>query len=370
MSIKELVKISRFYGKDPSFLLAGGGNTSFKDKRYLYVKASGFKLASIGKDGFVKLERNALNRIWEKEYPADVDLREKQALQDLMDSRARGETKRPSVESLLHAVLPQKYVIHTHPTIVNGLTCSKNGRYIAEKLFHTQCMWVPSVNPGYILAKLIKTRLSEYKKKYESLPDIILLENHGMFVGAETIREIKNIHDFIIGTLKKQIVREPDFSLTWINKTEMEKVYSHLKNYSAFKDAYITFEYNTEISAAVKDSASFQKVHSSYTPDHTLYAGPEMLFVEDLDGIGQDIDQYKERNGCYPKVIAVKTIGVFALGDRENSSRVTMLFFLNALKIAVYTESFGGYKFMDKEQIDFIKNWEVEKFRSKVSLDK
>jgi rhamnose utilization protein RhaD (predicted bifunctional aldolase and dehydrogenase) len=370
MSIKELVKISCFYGKDPSFLLAGGGNTSFKDKRYIFVKASGFKLASIGKDGFVKLERNALNRIWEKEYPADVDLREKQALQDLMDSRASGETKRPSVESLLHAVLPQKYVIHTHPTIVNGLTCSKNGRQMAEKLFNTRCMWISSVNPGYVLAKLIKTQLAEHEKKYNLLPDIILLENHGMFVGAETTREIKTIHNFVIGTLKKEIVREPDFSLTWINKEVMEKVCRRIKNYSAFKDAYITFEYNTEISAAVKDSASFQKVHSSYTPDHTLYAGPEMLFVEDLDGIGQDIDQYKERNGCYPKVIAVKMTGVFTQGDEENSSHIAMLLFLDALKIAVYTESFGGYKFMDKEQIDFIKNWEVEKFRSKVSLDK
>ncbi|GAH13640.1 unnamed protein product, partial [marine sediment metagenome] len=79
MSIKELIKISRFYGKDPSFLLAGGGNTSFKDKSYIYVKASGFKLASIEEDGFVKLDRNALNQIWKKKYPVDVDLREKQA---------------------------------------------------------------------------------------------------------------------------------------------------------------------------------------------------------------------------------------------------------------------------------------------------
>ena len=79
-----------------------------------------------------------------------------------------------------------------------------------------------------------------------------------------------------------------------------------------------------------------------------------MLFVEDLDGIGQDIDQYKERNGCYPKVIAIKMTGVFTLGDKEDSSRITMLLFLDALKIAVYTESFGGYRFMDKEKIDFI----------------
>ncbi len=370
MSIKELIKISRFYGKDPSFLLAGGGNTSFKDESYIYVKASGFKLASIEEDGFVKLDRNVLNRIWKKEYPANVDLREKQALKDLMDSRAKGETKRPSVESLLHAVLPQKYIVHTHPAIVNGLTCSKNGRYIAEQLFHTRCMWVPSVNPGYILAKLIKDHLVELEKKYKSLLDIILLENHGMFVGAETTREIKAIHNFVMDTLKKQIVREPDFSSTRVNKAEMEKVCSHLKNYSVFKDVYITFENNSEISAAVKDSASFQKVHSSYIPDHLVYAGPEMLFIEDLNSIEQDIDQYRQRNECYPKVIAVKTIGVFALGDKEESSHIAMLFFLDALKIAVYTESFGGHKFMDKEQIDFIKNWEVEKFRSKVSLGK
>lgn len=88
-----MIEISRFYGKEPGFLLAGGGNTSFKDDSYLYVKASGFKLASIGEDGFVKLDRNALNRIWEKEYPANVDLREKQALKDLMDSRASGRNQ-------------------------------------------------------------------------------------------------------------------------------------------------------------------------------------------------------------------------------------------------------------------------------------
>ncbi|MBA7509804.1 hypothetical protein ES705_01773 [subsurface metagenome] len=367
MSIKELVEISRFYGKDSGFLLAGGGNTSFKDESYIYVKASGFKLASIEEDGFVKLDRNALNQIWKKKYPVDVGLREKQALQDLMNSRASGETKRPSVESLLHAILPQKYVVHTHPAMVNGLTCSKNGRYIAEQLFHTRCIWVPSVNPGYILAKVIKTQLVEHKKKYRLLPDIILLENHGMFVGAETIREIKNIHDFIIGTLKKQIVYEPDFSSVQVSKVEIEKIYNRIKNYPVFKDVYITFENNIEISAAVKDSASFQKVRYPYIPDHLVYAGPEMLFIEDLNNIEQDIDQYRERNECYPKVIAVKMTGVFTLGDKEESSHITMLLFLDALKIAVYTESFGGYKFMDKEQIDFIKNWETEEFRSKVT---
>lgn len=370
MSIKELVEISRFYGKDPNFLLAGGGNTSFKDESYLYVKASGFKLASIGEDGFVKLDRNALDRIWEKEYPTDVDLREKHALKDLMDSRVKGETKRPSVESLLHAVLPQKYIVHTHPTMVNGLTCSKNGRRVAEQLFGIRCMWVTSVNPGYTLAKLIKTQMEEHKKKYKTLPDIIFLENHGMFIGAETTKEVKAIHNFVMGSLKKQIIREPDFSPVRIDSTKREEAYSCLKNYPAFKDSYMTFKNNREISAVVKDAASFEKVRSSYTPDHIVYAGPEMLFIEDLDKIERVIDEYRKRNECYPKVTAFKMTGVFAIGHDENASCVTMLLFLDALKIAVYTESFGGYSFMNKEQIDFIKNWEVEKFRSKISLRK
>jgi rhamnose utilization protein RhaD (predicted bifunctional aldolase and dehydrogenase) len=364
MCIKELVKISRFYGKNPSFLLASGGNTSLKDDGYLYVKASGFKLSSIGEDGFIKLDRNTLNTIWEKEYPADVDLREKQALRDLMGSRVKGETKRPSVETLLHAVLPQKYVVHTHPAMVNGLTCSKGGRRMAEQLFNSRCMWINSINPGYILAKLIKTRLAEREKKCKTLPDIIFLENHGMFIGAETVEDIGTVHNFVIVTLKKYIIRAPDFSSIRINNIKREKAYRCLKNYPAFKDLYITFENNREISSAVKDGASFEKVHSSYTPEHIVYAGPEMLFVKDLSDIEQDIDKYKKRNDCYPKVIAVKMTGVFAIGDGKNTSHMTMLFFLDALKIAVYTESFGGYKFMDIEQIDFIKNWEVEKFRS------
>lgn len=61
---------------------------------------------------------------------------------------------------------------------------------------------------------------------------------------------------------------------------------------------------------------------------------------------------------------------MFALGDKEDSSRPAMLLFFDALKIAVYTENFGSHRFMDKEQVGFIKKWEVEKFGSKVILDK
>ncbi len=369
MSIKELVEISRFYGKDPNFLMAGGGNTSFKDEKYIFIKASGFELASIKEDGFVKLNRNTLESILEKEYPTDINLREKIFLQELIASCANGETKRPSIESLLHAILPQKYIVHTHPALVNGLTCSKNGFYIAKKLFDYRYVWIPYVTPGYTLAKSVKNRLSVYQKKYNLLPSIIFLENHGLIVGAENLVEIKSIHNFIMKTLKKQINRKPDFSPVKIDEEKIKKVYNYIKNYPAFKEMYIIFKNNAEISKVIRDSDSFKKVHSAYTPDHIVYAGPEMLFIENLENIEDNIDKYNRRNGCYPRVIAVKMLGVFTTGIKEIASHIAMISFLDALKIATYTESFGGYKFMDKNQIDFINSWQVEEFRSNIIMN-
>jgi len=370
MDLDDLVEISRFYGKDPDFVLGGGGNTSYKEGRYIYVKASGYNLASIDKDGFAKLKRDVLEKIWEKKYPSDKELREKQALEDLMASRDEGEEKRPSVESLLHSLLPQKYIVHTHPALINGLTCSKDGRRIADKLFGNRCMWVGYVDPGYVLAKEIKRRLEEHEKRYNLSPDIIFLENHGIFTGAESIEEIKNIYRYVADVLNNNIDRKPDFSSVDTDKEEKEKVIELLKKYPGFKDFYITFENNMEISTVIRDRDSFEKVHYAFSPDHVLFSGPEMLFVEDPENLKMDIDKYRERNNCYPRIIAVKKTGIFAVGEKEDISKKAMEFFLNSLKIAVYAESFGGYKFMDKEQVDFIMNWEVEKYRSKVSFDK
>jgi rhamnose utilization protein RhaD (predicted bifunctional aldolase and dehydrogenase) len=367
MSIEKLVRISHFYGRNPEFLMAGGGNTSFKDNEYVYVKASGIELASVKKDDFVKLKRDALEKIWEEEYPVDVELREKKALSDLMNSRAEGESRRPSVESLLHAVLPQKYIIHTHPTVVNGLTCSKMGRNMAKKLFNEKCMWIPSVNPGYTLAKTVRAELMSYKKRYKSVAGIVFLGNHGMFVGAETLEEVKDIHNLIMNTLKKHIVREPDFSPVRVDKKKIEKIGNFMKDSPGFSDTYVTFKNNVEISKAVKDEVSFRRVHSAYTPDHIVYAGPEMLFIENPDDFGRSVRQYRNKNKCDPKIIALRNVGVFAMGNSEKTSNVAMSFFLDALKISIYAESFGGHKFMDKEQIDFIKNWEVEKFRAGIA---
>ncbi|NLK06986.1 MAG: class II aldolase, partial [Spirochaetales bacterium] len=127
MSFQQLVEHSRRYGSDPAFVLLGGGNTSFKEDRTLYVKASGHALGTIKEDGFVRMDLDLLEQIWHKQYSQDDDQREDEVLKDMMYCRLEGETARPSVEALLHALLPFPYVVHLHPALVNGLTCAQDG---------------------------------------------------------------------------------------------------------------------------------------------------------------------------------------------------------------------------------------------------
>ena len=122
-----LAKMSNKYGADANYVLAGGGNTSFKNADNLWIKGSGTALATIKPDDFVKMDRALLALMWDKNYPADEDEREAADLADMMDARVKGENRRPSVETLLHDLFPQQYILHVHPASVNGLTCSVEG---------------------------------------------------------------------------------------------------------------------------------------------------------------------------------------------------------------------------------------------------
>ena len=95
-SIQKLIDISRKYGADSRFVIAGGGNTSYKTADRLWVKASGHALATIGEDGFAVLDRSRLNPMGEKEYSADVAEREAQVKEDLV-AACITKDRRPSV---------------------------------------------------------------------------------------------------------------------------------------------------------------------------------------------------------------------------------------------------------------------------------
>ena len=134
MSLQIIKELSNRYGADPAYVLAGGGNTSFKDEKYLYVKPSGVSLAAITEADFVKMDREIIRSCFALPEFADTNERDAK-VKSLMAYAIVGDGRRPSVEAPMHEILPFTYVVHTHPALVNGMTCGNEGKLIAEKLF-------------------------------------------------------------------------------------------------------------------------------------------------------------------------------------------------------------------------------------------
>jgi len=374
MSLEALIEISRYYGKNPEYVLAGGGNTSWKDEETLYIKASGTSLAEAVPDSFVKMDRKALARIWEKQYPESSDERESAVLTDLMAARKPGEEKkRPSVETLLHDILPFAFVVHLHPALVNGLTCSQQGEKTAEEIFGKEAIWIAPVNPGYVLSKIVKTAIDDYKSRNGKAAAVIFLQNHGVFVGGNSAESVKKIYDEIMSKIGARIKRRPDFSdekiLSVNTNTQIDPQISDILKTLADITGSAVFMRGGEVAALVKDRMSFAPVSSAFTPDHIVYAGSEPLFIEanTSGGIQDAWKKHIEKTGRAPKIVAVQGLGVFGVGGTDKAALLALELFRDSVKVAVYSQSFGGPLFMTKDKIDFINNWEVERYRANVS---
>jgi rhamnose utilization protein RhaD (predicted bifunctional aldolase and dehydrogenase) len=201
--INELISISRFYGTSREYVIAGGGNTSFKDERTIWIKASGHSLAELDENGIVALSREKLHVISGKIYSDDPVKREEQVKNDLFNSIIDQEKNiRPSVETSLHELIQYKFVVHLHPTLINGVLCSRNAKTLVVKLLGEKVLFVPYTDPGYTLFKKLESEINSYRSKYASDPQIILLENHGSFVSADSTDEIRKIYEDIISAFK------------------------------------------------------------------------------------------------------------------------------------------------------------------------
>jgi rhamnose utilization protein RhaD (predicted bifunctional aldolase and dehydrogenase) len=378
-------------------VLAGGGNTSFKDDRFLCVKASGFSLASISEDGFVRMRRDILGRIWEEDYPSERDAREKKALADLNEARHPEDAgKRPSVETLMHDLMPGAFVVHTHPALANGLGCGKRGREAADKLFGEGLLWIPAVDPGYVLARVIRGELSNFRDIRGTDPQLLLLENHGLVVFGDGAEEIHTKHDQIRRKLREAVDRDADFTALRVDARLSDLVRSSVRTAAETAGAAVELpEGGAETLVAAdpfrspetllrfRSREDFAPVSAPFTPDHIVYCGHAFLHVTgdwaldelapaDMEQISAAVKEaaaaFIRDEGIIPRVVALKGGALCSLGTNEKAAKTAKELFLDSLRIAAYAESFGGSSFLPDDQVSFIRSWEVEKYRSKVSL--
>lgn len=371
-SMYELISLSRKYGADPDYVLAGGGNTSWKSEELMVVKASGTELGSINKDGFVTLSMDKLRVIRAKKYPEDREEREECALEDLMDSRLPGQKGRPSVESLLHAIIPEKYIVHTHPAIVNGLTCSKDGLSMAEKLFPDNCIWIPLVDPGYILAKTIDDELSVWMKDHDGkLPDYIFLANHGVFLWGNGSEEVDRKYNNLFSTLKTVCAYNDAVGID-TQKSVSESFLQKLAKLVGSKGEAL-FTTGKEIRTVLASGKTIVNLQQSLSPDHIVYMGHTSLVCDDLPedqliaSIEKDYTNFIKKWGKDPKSIFILGKGFISIGSSKKGSETARLLMLDAIRVIRISASFGGPKFMSEEKVQFINTWEVEKYRAKLS---
>ncbi len=376
--LTSIIGLSRYYGRDPNWVIAGGGNSSWKDKTSLWVKASGTSLAAASAETFVEIDRAQLASLWDKDYPTDPELRERQALDDLMATRYAGQSLRPSVETGMHDVLPQAFVFHSHPTLVNAVTCSVEGeerarQLFVDELFGPEIVWIPSINPGYVLSKRILDEVASYRDTYKTNPRMILLQNHGLTVAAESPEEIHRMHSRCTELLLREVRTIPDVGAVDADLHVAAGVIraigdARVAEGATDKETVVLFEANAEALSRGRSRASMEPLSTPFSPDHIVYAGHTPLYVEEPSDVEERYTSFVRSEGTHPKIVVVRNLGFFAVGANRKSAEAARMLFRDALQIARYAENFGGSRGMERGEIDFIRNWEVERFRAQVSL--
>ena len=368
--IEDLIAISREFGQDSRFVIAGGGNTSYKDENRLWVKASGHALATITEDGFAVLDRTLLNEMGEKAYNEDTAIREEQVKNDLAVACVTKD-RRPSVETSLHNCMGFAFVVHLHPTLVNGLMCSANAEAACGEIF-PEALYIEYTDPGYTLFKKVYDRINAYKAANGKEPQVIFLQNHGIFVGGDTTAEIEGIYSEILGKLEAKVAALPEGG-SEVSPTVTDVIPAIRQMLSRSGRGLKTLKVTKNALVDYFLDGSREKIAAPFTPDIIVYCKSAYIFIdaesdeEILKQAEEKIEAFAAEKGYTPKVLLINGIGLVAVGDNFKNAQIITDVFTDAMKVAFYAQSFGGEHPMEKAWIDFIDNWEVENYRRKVA---
>lgn len=359
--LQELAEISRRYGADRSFVLAGGGNTSFKTADRLWVKASGHTLATIQPDGFVELDRQKLEAMLNASWPIDPHQREAAFIEALMNARTQPHlSQRPSVEALLHHLIPSQFVVHTHPEIVNAFTCCAQGESLIAELFGDEFLWQPYVDPGLVLAGELRRALFQRGQNRA-----IFLANHGLIVAADHPDEIERVSKRIIHLLRERLgTTASSFDATF--STSAGKLDACVKMMNDPLQPII--DSSEPIRTLVGISAGKQLAMSGpLTPDQIVYCRSVPLWIESPDEFQNARQQYVAAHGFKPWVVLIAGAGMIAVRETMALAKLTRDLYVDAAAIYVNALRLGGVRTLNPRDRKFIEDWEVESYRRKVA---
>lgn len=346
-----LVALCRRYGTS-NYVNGGGGNISWKNHDMLWIKASGTYLAEADETTIVAVRRKPLGELYRFPAPQDTNEREdwaKHIVHDAVEDNSPS-TGRPSVETPLHDLFEAAYVVHTHPALVNGLTCAKNAASACQELF-PEALWVAYVDPGVTLCLQVKRQFEAYVSEHDCEPSVIIMQNHGLVVAADELEEIDLIHERIFKTLE-DTYRKAGLDTGFPVSEAREVNTLPLDELTAI----------TDLKPVTARCPGIDPAPGPLTPDHVVYSGVAPFNLTN----GDTLVAYRERFHSDPQLLIHEDV-LYAQGATRSQVKAACDLAADGAHILRLTEAFGGANFMSERQWRFVVNWEAESYRQSVA---
>ncbi|MDO9266872.1 MAG: bifunctional aldolase/short-chain dehydrogenase [Sulfurimonas sp.] len=376
------VYTSRLLGRDASLVLHGGGNTSVKStatnlfgevEEILYVKGSGWDLATIEAEGFAPVKMKMLLKMAELKELSDTDMVKYQRL-----AMTNPSAPNPSVEAILHAIIPFKFVDHTHTDAVVTITNTNGGEDKIKELYGDKVLVIPYIMPGFVLAKLIydMTRDVDWSK----LEGMVLM-NHGLFTFSDnakksyekTIELVDKAERYLEAKGANLHVEKSDASLELLTLAKIRKEVSNLKGgatIAILNDSDLALHFS-------KQDVEKIALRGPLTPDHVIRTKriPAILgddFNADLTKYVKEYKEYFEANKTNetllnpaPNFAILKGNGTLSFGANAKEANIIKDINDHTNEAILKAEKLGGYKALSAKNIFEVEYWSLEQAKLK-----
>jgi len=362
------VYTSNLLGQSDELVLHGGGNTSVKSmvdgEEILFVKGSGWDLVSIKAEGFAPVKMSTLLEMAQLKNLSDTDMVSGQKAA-MIDKSAPN----PSVEAILHALIPFKVVDHTHADAVVTISNSVNGLALIDEVF-PDFLIVPYVMPGFILAQKIY-EMTQNDFDWDACKGIIL-HNHGIFTFDD---DAKKSYDKMISavTLAEKFLEKNA-------PVELEKL--EAKEFDVDDLDWDKFRHINQTPLAVhyasQENLRQRVTRGVLTPEHIIRTKRVPLVVEDWD-IEDALRHYNVAYEAYfnayktdeimldtkPKYAVVKDFGIITFGKTQKEADVINDVVEHTMMAVLRADKLGGYKSISIADSFDMEYWELEQAKLK-----
>ncbi len=387
--LAQRVYTSQLLGRDSTLVLHGGGNTSLKatvrnifddPEQILYIKGSGWDLATIGRGGFAPARLQVLQRLATLTTLSDTDM-----MRELKAACTDPAAPTPSVEAILHAIMPARFVDHTHADAVVAISNTANGEHLLREIYGEEVLILPYVMPGFILAQQVyrATRSVDWQK----LKGIILL-HHGIFTFHEDARQsYENMIELV--SRAERFLQERNI-ITALKTADHHAQPEELTAVSAMRKQASNLYGKPmlarwDLSPAAIGYSSIPGIENiatrgPLTPDHTLHTKRTAMIVDpdttaSVVDFSRDYCAYfaRHNNGnltCLdsaPRVGVWKNRGMLYFAPNAKRLQVVQDIATHTQQAIQWAEQLGGWQALPENDIFELEYWELEQAKLKSS---